>query len=86
MCNGNDWREQGQEKYLSGLVFILKPYHPARKELDHDHCEFCGQKFSIQVKEALHRGYVSQDGYRWICEQCMTDFKVKYNLIIDNEL
>ena len=86
MSISNDWREQGQERYLSGLVFTLKSYLPDGKESDHDHCEFCGQKFSTEVEEALHRGYVSQDGYRWICEQCMTDFKVKYNLIIDNEL
>ena len=80
----DEWREQGQEKYLSGIVFKLKPYTSLREDSDHDHCEFCGAKFSNKLMGALHQGYVSLDGYRWVCEECMKDFKVKYKLIISD--
>ena len=43
----NDWRRQGQEKYLKGAKLQLKDYCPHRPEWDHDHCEFCETKFSL---------------------------------------
>jgi hypothetical protein len=48
-------------------------YAPFRAGWDHDHCEFCSAKFSMMDAD-LHEGYVTEDGYRWICEPCFLDF------------
>lgn len=79
-----DWREQGQEKYLSGLLFQQETYHAYREGWGHDHCEFCNVKFSNDITDCLTEGYSANHGYYWVCKQCMIDFKVKYNLLIEN--
>lgn len=71
----NDWRLHGQEKYLTGIHLERKNYQPYRKGWDHDHCEFCGAKFSLASTDALKVGYASSDNYRWICDNCFGDFK-----------
>ena len=70
----DDWRRQGQERYLSGARLIRQPYRPYRQGWDHDHCEFCGAKFSLD-KSDLKEGYSTEDGYHWICTRCFQDFK-----------
>lgn len=78
-----DWREQGQEKYLFGLQFKKQKYKKYNKNLDHDHCEFCGTKFCeiLPNENCIEVGYSTSDNYRWICEKCFKDFNQKYNLI-----
>ena len=73
--DSNDWRLQGQEKYLRGAVLEKKMYQPYRVGWEHDHCEFCGAEFSLENPGALRVGYASLDNYRWICEVCFEDFK-----------
>lgn len=70
-----DWRLQGQEKYLQGAVLERKAYQPYRPEWDHDHCEFCSAKFSLDAPDALREGYATPDNYRWVCRNCYGDFK-----------
>jgi hypothetical protein len=70
----NDWRLQGQEKYLTGVTLVLKQYQPYREGWDHDHCAFCWQKFSLNAKD-LHEGYATEDNYHWICVPCFNEFK-----------
>jgi hypothetical protein len=70
----NDWRLQGQEKFLMGAELSLRKYQPYRKGWDHDHCEFCGKKFSMNNNDTLE-GYATSYGYRWICKECFADFK-----------
>ena len=53
----NDWRRQGQEKYLMGVKLIYHKYHISRLEWDHDHCEFCFAKIS-ESESDLHEGYL----------------------------
>jgi len=84
--NELDWREQGQEKYLSGLKFSKQNYVKYSDKWEHDHCEFCGAKFcekndTLNNDENLYEGYATEDKYRWICETCFNDFKKKYKLI-----
>jgi hypothetical protein len=45
-----DWRLQGQERYLSGAKLLRKTYRGAqtRPGEDHDHCEFCFAKFTVE--------------------------------------
>lgn len=78
-----DWREQGQEKYLSGLKFTKQKYSKYSDNWEHDHCEFCNKKFCEQEDDlkCINEGYTTQDNYRWICIDCFQNFKEKYNLI-----
>ena len=69
--------------YLSGLHFIWQTYLPYRKGWDHDHCEFCHAKFCNDTVSCLTKGYSAENGYRWVCKQCMIDFQEKYNLLLE---
>jgi hypothetical protein len=74
----NDWRLQGQERYLKGVTLTLRKYerYAPNPSWDHDHCEFCGAKFMVEdVPDVLHEGYCTADQYRWICVGCFTDFR-----------
>jgi hypothetical protein len=76
--NADDWRRQGQEKLLSGVKLIYQKYKPFRKDWEHDHCEFCGIKFSLDQND-INEGYATEDGYHWVCEECYNDFKDEFN-------
>lgn len=69
----SDWRLQGQDNFLKGVFLGRKPYRKYREGWDHDHCEFCGAKFS-ERPEDLNVGYATADNYHWVCEQCFKDF------------
>lgn len=73
----DDWRRQGQEKYLLGVNLEMRSYVPYRADWNHDHCEFCGSTFS-ENSEDLNKGYTTQDYYRWICEPCFQDFRDEF--------
>lgn len=70
-----DWRPNGQERYLQGAVFGWAAYQPYRPGWDHDHCEFCGAKFSVDATDALRSAYATPDRYRWVCAPCFQDFR-----------
>ena len=70
----SDWRLTNQEKYLKNKVLILKDYKNRTTSTDHDHCEFCFDKFSEEEQD-IHRGYCTVDNYHWICPYCYEDFK-----------
>ena len=74
MIEKDDWRLQGQEKYLTGVKLIRIPFTPLSKTWDHEHCEFCWAKFSNH-EDDLHNGYVAEDKHVWICPECYEDFK-----------
>lgn len=78
-----DWRRQGQEKYLMDVRLNFKDYFPFREGWDHDHCEFCGKKFSL-IDDDLNQGYNTIDGYHWICNDCFNDFKNEFNWIVED--
>jgi hypothetical protein len=82
----NDWRLQGQEKYLKGVVLEKRHYKRYRKNWEHDHCEFCNRKFSEDLKD-LNIGYSTIDCYHWICENCFNDFKnmFEWNVKIEQD-
>ena len=78
MVDPNDWRLQGQERYLRGLELWHRPYrrYPKKPSWDHDHCSFCWAKFMVEdVPDVLHEGYCTLDDYHWICGKCFDDFK-----------
>ena len=82
----NDWRLQGQERYLSGETLHWRTWHETRPGWDHDHCEFCWAKFtdSDKVPDALHEGYATDDEYRWICATCAKDFASRFDFKLIN--
>lgn len=69
-----DWRLQNQERYLKGVALHYAAYKPASQNWEHDHCEFCGRKFSL-LPQDLNAGYCTSDEYHWICVDCYADFK-----------
>jgi hypothetical protein len=73
----DDWRLQGQERFLKGACLIRKQYVKYRPGWDHDHCEFCWRKLS-ENPEDLNSGYATPDDYHWICEDCFRDFREKF--------
>jgi hypothetical protein len=81
MSMDSDWRLQGQERYLQGVRLFHRQYHSDSKNphWDHDHCEFCFAKFMVaDHPEALHEGYCTEDEYRWVCSQCLADFRERF--------
>jgi hypothetical protein len=76
MISPNDWRLQGQEKYLIGITLYFRPWATLDPSWDHDHCEFCWVRFTnLPVEDHLHEGYATANLYRWICPSCFDDFK-----------
>jgi hypothetical protein len=83
MREENDWRLQGQERYLKGSTLSWKHYTRFSETWEHDHCEFCWAKFAeADNPNALHEGYATPDNYRWICAPCFEDFADLFNWII----
>lgn len=75
----NDWRLQNQGKYLMNATFHFKQYIDRNTLTDHDHCEFCRDKFSDSIQGALKEGYATNKDYWWVCSQCYHDFKSQFN-------
>jgi hypothetical protein len=81
----DDWRRQGQERFLSGVNLVARAYRPYRSGWEHDHCEFCGAKFSCRGGDLQH-GYSTEDGYHWICAQCFGDFRDEFGWQLVDDL
>jgi len=85
MPSPDDWRRQGQERYLKGVALTWKRYTNYREGWDHDHCEFCSAKFMESGdSDALKEGYATEGEYRWICKQCFEDFREEYKWTVSN--
>lgn len=76
-----DWRLQGQERYLKSVSLSKQEYQKYRDGWEHDHCEFCGRKFSKR-SEDLNVGYATPDCYHWICEDCYLDFRDTFQWVL----
>lgn len=81
----DDWRRQGQERYLSRRRLRHQDYRPYRPGWDHDHCEFCGLKFSTRAG-SLSSGFCTEDGYYWVCPTCFEDFRDEFQWVVDGDL
>lgn len=79
MAIPQDWRLTNQELYLKEAVLTRCGYAPSTIQNDHDHCEFFGIKFSVNGEMGtLSEGYSTSDRYRWICDQCFSDFASEF--------
>ena len=87
MVNEEDWRLQGQERYLNGVVLVRKKFRQYNETWDHDHCEFCSAKFmpNSSDPEVLTEGYATVGEYRWICSDCFDDFKDRFDWTIQDD-
>jgi hypothetical protein len=83
MVDENDWRLQGQEKYLSGVALHWKKWKKPREDWDHDHCAFCKAKFMEEKgPDILNEGYTTTDDYHWVCKTCFDDFKDMFHWVV----
>ena len=80
----SDWRLMGQEKYLMGESLRFKSYPERKTATDHDHCEFCFQKFMDSGEDTIQQGFATLDDYRWICPTCYEDFNEQFQFKIQN--
>ena len=69
----NDWRFRGQDDYLMDVKLKYCNFDDSIR--DHDHCEFCFEKF----QDKSHYGYSTLDYYYWICDDCFGDFRKMFN-------
>ena len=78
-----DWRLNGQERYLnSAKLQRCRLRFPEPEEVDHTHCDFCWAKFSDNEND-LHEGYVTEDHNHFVCEECFQDFKDRFQWKVD---
>ena len=78
-----DWRRQGQKQYLAGIKLIEQKYRLYRPGWDHDHCEFCWAKFSLEPGD-LDGGYSTEDCYSWICPDCYEAFRDEFKWVVND--
>jgi len=74
MIDKNDWRLMAQEEYLMNTKWRWETYVAPRVTWDHDHCEFCTEKFS-EYEGDSHEGFRELKHDHWVCEECFNDFK-----------
>jgi hypothetical protein len=89
MMPKDDWRRMGQGQFLKGVPLIHRRYRKYQKnpKWDHDHCEFCGVKFSLHDEpDHLKEAYSTEDDYRWVCPQCFHDFKDEFKWQVKEEM
>lgn len=80
-----DWRLfKNQISYLYQAHLSYHQYLPNGFGNDHDHCEFCMDKFGLGNND-LHEGYSTQNGAIWICEKCYKDFAVMFQWTVDEK-
>lgn len=80
-----DWRLTNQDKYLKEEKITFKMYVNRCTKTDHDHCEFCMERFGDSIFD-LHQGYCTENDYHWICEKCYEDFKEQFQwIVVDNK-
>lgn len=80
----DDWRITNQDKYLKNVVLQRIPYASRNTVTDHDHCEFCMDKFSDNEGD-LFVGYCTLDCYYWICDECYKDFNGLFGWKLTNK-
>jgi len=85
MIKKNDWRLQGQERFLLDETLYYRQWKEYKQNWDHDHCEFCMTKFS-ESQNTFHKGYTTKDNSRWICPDCFNDFRDLFHWTLGDEI
>lgn len=72
--------------HLAGLVLRWKKYQQRSPDWDHDHCEFCGDKFMEEVDgKMFNAGWTDDEQNNWICSDCFEKNKDKYQFKVCND-
>ena len=79
----NDWRLSNQMDYLYRAT-LKKAVFKQTATNDHEHCEFCMDKFG-ECDDLLKSGYCTLDKYYWICEECFQDFQEQFEWRLTND-
>jgi hypothetical protein len=76
----DDWRLQGQNKYLTGVALHRAKWCQTREGWDHDECAFCWRKIWDRAsgEDETDVGYTTSDDYHWICDACFADFNDRF--------
>ena len=74
MMEKQDWRLTGYEDHLYDNDWVHKHYIIKSQLWDHDHCILCFEKFYNENQI----GYCSTNSRLWLCEQCFSDFRIKF--------
>jgi hypothetical protein len=74
MAEKSDWRLTNQQSYLQGKTLYWRQYVAPSEDWDHDHCQFCWQKFG-HFPDAQAEGWTTEDNYYWVCKNCCEDFR-----------
>jgi len=74
----NDWRLTNQINYLKEKELIYSNYTKRSDSWEHDHCEFCFEKFYDESQY----GYHTLNSYHWVCEDCFNDFLKLFKWIL----
>jgi len=76
MLEKDKWRLTGMEDFLNNECFKYQNFADEYEDTEHEHCIFCGAKFSSN-KEDLQWGYSSttRNGYWWVCPECFNALK-----------
>ena len=54
-----------------GLTFKRTTWSLYKPGGDHDHCEFCTEKFAgPEIPNVLRDGYMAKDTCHWACKPC----------------
>ena len=76
------WRLTNQEQYLKGATLRMSRFkvRSGQPDWDHEHCEFCWVKIVEEKRkddgdDLLVEAYATEDGYRWVCPKCFSDFR-----------
>jgi len=85
MVEKDDWRLRGQD-FLIGKKLYYRKWRSKKPQWDHEHCEFCWEKFMETNPETLHYGYTTEDNRHWICQDCYEDFKDMFQWILVEEM
>ena len=78
-----DWRLTAQRDELNGEIFELRTFKTEERN-DHEHCIFCWQKITdLPIENVDREGYCyinpKTKQSNWICKQCFSDFKDKFD-------
>jgi hypothetical protein len=82
----DDWRLMNQERFLNGVTLRFRAWWPYRPGWDHDHCAFCTAEISDQPIDGhteYNSGWVTEDGYHWVCPACFEDFRTRFGWVVE---
>jgi hypothetical protein len=92
MDDQGDAGESQHDEWLANAVANLRSknfrwsrYTQPSPEWDHDHCEFCFQRFAeprANYNDSVEFGFTTPDRFNWVCRECVDKYKDQFGWII----